>query len=250
MLQGRSRSVGNVGIEAGRVLRRSAAPCVIGLMACMSWAGVASGAAPAAGAASSFPPGTVYAVGGVEESVSVSAFAIGPGGALKELGGGGIDFFGGADRVAVSPDQRFAYVTNGLTDQVSAYTIDPLTGALSDDYSQADTGSLPGDVKVTPNGKYAYVANRFSSSLSMFAVNGTTGALTALAIPSISVSAGAGELAITPDGKYAYVTGGGSVSMFSINAKTGQLRALSTPRVAAASPHPRSPSRRTGSRPT
>ena len=91
------------------------------------------------------------------------------------------------DSVTIDPLGKFAYVANeGMyaTDgSVSAYSIDPTTGALT-----STSGGISGNspefccftaVAVYPSDKFAYVANgdSFPRSVSMYTINGADGAL-------------------------------------------------------------------------
>ena len=62
--------------------------------------------------------------------------------------------------MTVDPSGRFAYVANLVGDNVSAYTINSSTGALSAVAgSPFAAGNDPWSVTVDPSGKFAYVAN-------------------------------------------------------------------------------------------
>ena len=147
----------------------------------------------------------------------------------------------GAHSVAVDPSGKFAYVANmgdldtGVGAGVSAYTINPTSGALTSIGTieppcvpPPSPGScVPNSVTVDPSGKFGYVANEGGftpTSVSMYAINATTGALTFMGI----VAAGGRAISVTvdPSGKFAYVADGGpnsdgspgvNVSMYTLN---------------------------------
>src|SRR5262245_65629541 len=74
---------------------------------------------------------------------------------------------------------QFAYVANQFSNDVSAYTINAATGALTPiPGSPFTAGVFPVSVAVDPTGKFAYVANQFSNDVSGFTINATTGVLT------------------------------------------------------------------------
>ena len=76
--------------------------------------------------------------------------------------------------VTVDPSGRFAYVANSWSDSVSAYTIDPATGALTSiGVAPAGTGPLP--VAIDPTGRFAYVANTITNDVSAYAIDAATG---------------------------------------------------------------------------
>ncbi len=150
----------------------------------------------------------------------------------------------GTDSVTIDPFGKFAYVANeGLyaTDgSVSAYSIDPTTGALT-----STSGGISGNspefccftaVAVHPSDKFAYVANGDSTprSVSMYAINAANGALTYFG--TIAVEGFPTSVVVDPSGQFVYVAaetdsgtpGPGSVSMYAINATTGALTSLGT----------------------
>jgi YVTN family beta-propeller protein len=150
----------------------------------------------------------------------------------------------GTDSVTIDPLGKFAYVANeGLyaTDgSVSAYSIDPTTGALT-----STSGGISGNspefccftaVAVHPSDKFAYVANGDSTprSVSMYNINGANGALKYFG--TIAAEGFPTSVVVDPSGQFVYVAaetdsgtpGPGSVSMYAINATTGALTSLGT----------------------
>ena len=104
-------------------------------------------------------------------------------GAPTEVGGSPFPAGGGPARIALRPDNRFAYVTNGSTSDISAYRVDEITGALT-----AIAGSpfvtQPGahDIAAHPSGAFVYVAT-YDDGVITYAVNPTTGALSRVGRP-------------------------------------------------------------------
>ena len=90
---------------------------------------------------------------------------------------------GGYDEGVVDPSGSFLYVTNNLTDGISAYTINQSTGAPTlVTGSPYATGLTPQGVAADPTGKYVYVANTGTNGgISAFSISGSTGGLSALA---------------------------------------------------------------------
>ena len=82
-----------------------------------------------------------------------------------------------AGSVTVDPFGKFAYVTNYWGDDVSMYTIDAPTGALTSIGAVA-AGRFPTSIAITPSGRFAYVTNSGSNSVSMYSIDAATGALT------------------------------------------------------------------------
>ena len=94
---------------------------------------------------------------------------------------------GGKKAAAPSPVVSvFAYVANTGTNDISAYTLNTSTGALTPIDVDAVTsgiqnfaaGTGPISVTVDPSSKFAYVANAGSNDISAYTIQPTTGALT------------------------------------------------------------------------
>ncbi len=75
-------------------------------------------------------------------------------------------------------------MANFGSNNVSAFTIDPRTGALTAVGVPVISGASPSSLAVEPTGRFAYVTNRNSSSVSVFAINPNTGALAAAGLLS------------------------------------------------------------------
>jgi 6-phosphogluconolactonase (cycloisomerase 2 family)/uncharacterized caspase-like protein len=131
--------------------------------------------------------------------------------------------------------RRFLYVTNNGSSNVSAYTINPSTGALT-----AVTGSLfpaggnPIGVAVNPTGKYLYAANFLSDNVSAYTINPSTGALKELSGSPFAGATGPEGIVIDPSGKFLYAANNNSngwedpnhtewVSGSAINSITGAI---------------------------
>ena len=81
--------------------------------------------------------------------------------------------------MAVEPSGKFAYVPNFGSNNISAYTIDATSGALTPvTGSPFSAGRGPYAVAVDPSGKFAYVANLDSNNVSAYTINAASGALT------------------------------------------------------------------------
>jgi len=79
--------------------------------------------------------------------------------------------------VVVDPSGKFAYVANFNSNDVSMYTINATTGALTSVGTIA-AGMSPTSIAVHPSGKFAYVTNSASNDVSMYSIDAATGALT------------------------------------------------------------------------
>jgi YVTN family beta-propeller protein len=138
--------------------------------------------------------------------------------------------------VAVAPDPsgkfgKFAYVANINSKNVSMYTINATTGALTSIGTIA-AGRFPQAVAVDPSGRFAYVATLEFDAVSMYTINATTGALTSIGT-TVTAGGSAQSVAVDPSGRFAYVASADNdfgfsslVSMFTINATTGVLTSI------------------------
>lgn len=183
----------------------------------------------------------------------------------------GNNFLAGANPSSVTVDHtgQFAYVVNANDSNVSAYTIDAATGALTTipcgGGAACDTanlfpdnfpaGAAPKSLDVDPTSKFAYVANKGEDSISAYTINPTTGALTQIncgggGTCEIVVSAGANflagdepsSIACDPTSKYVYVANRAStsttysISAYGINSTTGALTPIGSPLAAGVQP--------------
>ena len=147
--------------------------------------------------------------------------------------------------VTVDPTAKYAYVANSNSGDVSAYEIDPGTGALAqilcvggapacsgDNFA---AGATPRSVTVDPSGKYVYVANQVTNDISQFTIE-ADGSLTAMTPATVAAGTEPWFVTVDPTGKYVYVANSGTttVAQYSIGA-TGGLAAIGSD-IAGASP--------------
>ena len=78
--------------------------------------------------------------------------------------------------LALDPRSKFAYVVNSGSNDVSTYTVDGTTGALTS-LGTTGTGLSPASIALHPSGKFVYVTNG-SNSVWMYNIDASTGTLT------------------------------------------------------------------------
>lgn len=142
--------------------------------------------------------------------------------------------------MTVHPSGRFAYVTNASSSNVSAYSIDPATGALTAvSGSPFATGSLPFSLEVDPSDKFADVASRQSNSVSAFAIDPATGALTPVAGSPFAAGTNPVSLKVDPSSKFVFVanTGGGNVSAYTMGSNGALTPVAGSPFAAGSQPN-------------
>jgi YD repeat-containing protein len=121
---------------------------------------------------------------------------------------------------------KFAYVANNGDNNVSANSIDPVTGALKlVPGSPFSAGQSPLSVTSDPAGKFAYVANKAAGTISAYTIDSVTGII--LQVPGSPFAAGSGPASVAVDssGKFIYAANRDSnnVSGYSIGSTDGSL---------------------------
>jgi len=136
-------------------------------------------------------------------SGSISAYSIGPTGALTQVAGS--PFAAGAQPVYIVVDStgQFAYVCNYVSKNVSAFTINSATGALTAvPGSPYSVGPGPFAVATDSNSQFVYVTSQGATpgSISGFTIDPTSGALTPIAGSPFSGGAGPARLILADVG--------------------------------------------------
>ena len=83
--------------------------------------------------------------------------------------------------IHVSPDGRFVYGTNRITEgegSIAIFAVDRVTGALIPAGHCPSGGLIPRNMKIHPSGEYALVANQQSGNVVVFGIDKPTGQLT------------------------------------------------------------------------
>lgn len=139
----------------------------------------------------------------------------------------------GPTALAMSSNGQFLYVTNGASNNVTAFqvgpsgllTLVPTTGPNPNPVSTG--GTTPNGIAVAPNGAYLYIANE-EGNVSAFAIGGN-GLLTLVPASGTTLNptpAGTNPAAVTvsQDGQFLYVANrGGNVSAYTIVSGSGTL---------------------------
>lgn len=159
----------------------------------------------------------------------------------------------GPRHLAFSPNGKFLYVVGEMAGTVTAYAIDPNTGALKE---VAHAEGIPArlklqhglernaannelkddptpriwaaDIRISPNGKLLYITERSSSTVSAFRVDPDHGTLTYLDNYPVKETQPR-NIAFSPDGRWLLVTGEKSTvfGSYAVDASTGSLRRVS-----------------------
>ena len=135
--------------------------------------------------------------------------------------------------VVLSPDNRFALVTDPGIDQVMAYPFDASKGKLGEPViAHAPPGSGPRHIVFGPDGKFLYVITELSSRILTYSYDSKSGGLRLVGTISSLPDGYAGtnyaaEIALHPSGKFLYASNRGddSIAVFSLDPK-GMLKRI------------------------
>ena len=133
----------------------------------------------------------------------------------------------GAYPTSVTIDQsgKFVYVANMGDNTISAYTIDPIYGTLTDLGTPVAAGKSPTSI-ITVDllvGEFAYVANMSDKTIWSYSINSSNGNLTYLG--KADTGAYCSSVIVDQSGKFVYAANEGSntISVYTINQTTGAL---------------------------
>jgi 6-phosphogluconolactonase (cycloisomerase 2 family) len=163
---------------------------------------------------------------------TVSIFNVASDGTLTQNGTPVPDGGSGPSDAVIDPSGKYLLVSNSLSSNVSVFSIDTSSGALT-----AVAGSPfyanegPGDILVPAVGNLVYVSNSAIGTVTAFNFNTSTGALTPVAHSPFYSGPGASGLAVDATGSFLYVANTsavnpqsstvGNISAYSINATAG-----------------------------
>jgi 6-phosphogluconolactonase (cycloisomerase 2 family) len=179
-----------------------------------------------------------YGPAGGSLGQEVSAFARNPAtGALSAVPGSPYPLTGTLPSdVLVHPSNRFLYVLNTQSANMSIFAIDRATGSLS---PTAETGSFvgfdPHRMAIDPSGRFLY-ASDLDFELQGFRIDAATGALTPLTGSPFPGAFNGVGVAIAPSGRFLYlaniqnpVDNRGSIEVNAIDPATGALARVGEP---------------------
>lgn len=170
----------------------------------------------------------VYAPGWTNDLIDAFTYGANPG-ELDNLAGFPLATAGQQPvDIEFSPNAQFVYAENVTTADITTFSRNVSTGALTEIGSRPALSGSPSGISASPNGDwFAAVSSGASGGLQMFSVAGS-GQLTAVGSTLSIQTNGAYDAVFTPDSRFLYVTGvDGSVSGFGINQSTGAATELS-----------------------
>ena len=143
--------------------------------------------------------------------------------------------------IDVSPDNRFAVVSDLGVDKIFIYRFDATTGSLSPPeapFVDSEPGSGPRHFVFDSGGKFAYALKEMSGVVTVFAWDASSGTLTTVQnantlAPNFIGANDSAEIAIHPNGKFLYESnrrfrgadlfGPDTIGIFAIDPPTGRL---------------------------
>jgi len=133
--------------------------------------------------------------------------------------------------VCIGPAARFAYVANAGSANISAFSVNASTGALS--ALASSPVSVPAssqlyEIKTDPTGRFLYAVDQSANKIFGFSINSSDGSLTAVTGSPFATGTAPQSLAFDSTGLFVYVSNSGSnnISAFSLNSSTGVLAPL------------------------
>ncbi|MBI1745554.1 MAG: beta-propeller fold lactonase family protein [Acidobacteria bacterium] len=175
---------------------------------------------------------------------TLSSFSITGTGSLSPIGS--ITVSSSLDSITIDPSGRYIYLTDSVTNQIYAYSINSTTGALAAvTGSPFATGTTPQFVSVDSSGQFLYVANRGSNDVWEYSINTDTGGLTQSGTMrsrsgSYALALIQGSAPVTFIPKFAYTAdfATSTVYAFSINSNSGALTNVPSPNTRATGSSP------------
>jgi 6-phosphogluconolactonase len=138
-----------------------------------------------------------------------------------------------AHSINLSPDNRFAIVTDLGLDELLVYLFDATKGSLAPNnpaFIKVNPGAGPRHFAFHPSGRFAYANNEMQSTLTAFSYDGASGIFHELQTVSTLPEDFKGnnsdaEVEVHPGGKFVYASNRGhnSIAVFAIDAGKGTL---------------------------
>src|SRR5260370_32795578 len=133
----------------------------------------------------------------------------------------------GCSSTNAPPTPAFVYAANNGSNNVSAFSITPSTGALTAvSGSPFAAGTAPTAIAADPSGKFVYVANVGSNNVSAYASDPASGALSNVPGSPFSTGIFPASVTVDPSGKFVYA-GAGGISAYTLDKSTTALTPLS-----------------------
>ena len=157
--------------------------------------------------------GYVYVNNNVSGPNTVSAFSVDANGALTPItgspfatgGSGNAGGFFAANRTTIGMARKFVFAANEQTNNISVFSIDPATGALTVvPGSPFPTGGASGSgisLGVTPDNQFLFASSSGSNNITVFSI-AANGTLTSISGSPFAVGGVPDGIKVSPDGRF------------------------------------------------
>ena len=127
--------------------------------------------------------------------------------------------------IAIHPSGRFLFVANTASNDVSVYTINRVTGALTPVAgSPFPTAAAPSAIAADPHGRFIYIAAQ--GVISAYRIDPLTGVLTHIDDSPADMERPATDLVVDNTGTFLYAGSAGQVRGFRLEPASGQVTPL------------------------
>jgi 6-phosphogluconolactonase len=149
-----------------------------------------------------------------------------------------------AHEIVMSPDNRFALITDLGLDEIFSYPFNPAKGTLGEPHiTKSHPGAGPRHLVFSRDGKFLYVIHELQSTVVAYSYHPEKGELKELqSISSLpddfKGKSTAGEIALSPSGKFLYASnrGSDSIKVFSVDSIKGTLKPVEVDSVLGKTP--------------
>ncbi len=139
-----------------------------------------------------------------------------------------------AHEIVMSPDNRFALVTDLGLDEIFSYPFNAAKGTLGEPHiTKSHPGAGPRHMVFSKDGRFLYVIHELQSTIVVYSYRRTDGGLkevqTISALPAdFKGKSTAAEIALSPSGKFLYGSnrGSDSIAVFSVDPAKGTLKVV------------------------
>lgn len=149
----------------------------------------------------------------------------------------GVTGFQVPEKIAVSPDGRYLYITNEFLNRLTVIAFNDSTGELT--FAGSVTDGADGvdglyrvkHAEISPDGMHLYAAGYWDNAVAVFARNCATGALAFVEQKKqgqggVNGVTGAQGIALSPDGRFLYTASESALAVFSRDGTAGTLSYL------------------------
>lgn len=149
-----------------------------------------------------------------------------------------------AHEIVMSPDNRFALVTDLGLDEIFSYPFDSSKGTLGEPHiTKSHPGAGPRHMAFSKDGQFLYVIHELQSTIVVYSYQPADGGLKELqtisALPAdFKGKSTAAEIALSPSGKFLYASnrGSDSIAVFSVDSGNGTLKLIESDSVLGKTP--------------